>query len=177
MTESKFRVVSDDMSSLQSTVFMGQNFDYTVAQNLEQLHPTSIDSKTDNTKSVVCFNYDEILLKGRDDPFSDIPREHYISLTTLIDLHKQSLGPGNFAKNVSEKLFPELFGPDLLRIYYSYNGGGRCDKKELDPFRKAYLKKYVTFFHPELESTHLWKESAVSKINENLRRPTKQKRV
>ncbi|CAG2247581.1 unnamed protein product [Mytilus edulis] len=167
----------DDMSSLQSTVFMGQNFDYTVAQNLEQLHPTSIDSKTDNTKSVVCFNYDEILLKGRDDPFSDIPREHYISLTTLIDLHKQSLGPGNFAKNVSEKLFPELFGPDLLRIYYSYNGGGRCDKKELDPFRKAYLKKYVTFFHPELESTHLWKESAVSKINENLRRPTKQKRV
>lgn len=106
-----------------------------------------------------------------DDPFKDIPLEYRIPLSELLEIHKSSIGSGNFARKVTEKLFPELYGPDAQRLNYSYFGGGRLNKIELDQIRKAYLKRYVTFFHPELNNYDLWKLNAITKINESLRRP------
>lgn len=107
------------------------------------------------------------------DPFADIPNQSYLPLKQLKEIHRKSLGPGNFAKRVCVKLFPELFTPEKLHLNYSYFGGGNLKKKELDQIRKIYLKRYVVYFHPELEDDVLWKAKAVTKINETLRRKKK----
>ena len=172
VTETKFHVVSDDMSTMQSTGNTGQIPNY-----LQNFQNAFNYSNVDRFCGHKIMNYEEIRRSNVNDPFSDIPIAYYLSLSQLIEIHKVSLGPGNFAKNISEKLYPELFGPDHLRTGFSYFGGGRLDKKELDPIRKFYLKQYVLFFHPELNSDHLWKETAISKINENLRRPVDKKRI
>jgi len=95
----------------------------------------------------------------------------------LLNLKLQSKSAGNFAKNICECLFPELFGPNHLRLKYSYNGGGIREKMALDEIRKEYLLRYVLYFNPDLNNTILWKTVIVTSINECLRRPVRPKKT
>ncbi|XP_022298204.1 uncharacterized protein LOC111107333 [Crassostrea virginica] len=83
---------------------------------------------------------------------------------------------GNFAVNISRRLWPELFGEGDLRFQYNWYGGGIHNKKELDPVRKSVVRKYVCFFYPEVASEDAWRERIVSRINESLRRNDKRYR-
>ena len=113
-------------------------------------------------------------LSGEVDPFSDIPEPYRLTVCYLKHINEASLGPGNFTKRICERLFSELYGPDNLRLQYSYHGGGKLSKKRLDPERVVYLIRYATYFYPELRDELRWKD-AIAKINESLRRPVKNK--
>ncbi|XP_033758185.1 BEN domain-containing protein 3-like [Pecten maximus] len=110
-----------------------------------------------------------------DDEFLDIPVQWRFSLIELKQINLHSTGPGNFAKNICIKLYPELFGPDNLRYQYSFFGGGPLQKKELDHVRKSYLARYVLYFHPDVKDADMWKSKVVPKINEYLRRSNQRK--
>ncbi|KAL3858052.1 hypothetical protein ACJMK2_012668 [Sinanodonta woodiana] len=112
-----------------------------------------------------------------EDPFHDVPLEYKMSMRFLEKLKSQSSGPGNFAVKISERLYPELFTAENLRLKYSYFGGGVLNKQELDPQRKEILQRYVLSFYPEYQNPDLWKSQIVAKVNENLRRPVQRKRV
>lgn len=155
-------------NDMESSENVGIN--YLRVKNIERFH----DQQTRNTSERTRWNvvdYHKLLSETKGDPFKDIPQESYISLPDLVEIHKQSIGSGNFAKKITERLFPELYGPDGQRIHYSYFGGGPKHKHALDPARKGYIKRYVTYFHPELKNIELWKLNAITKINESLRRP------
>ena len=106
---------------------------------------------------------------------SQVPSHYHIAEETLRGINARSFGPGNFAKRLTERMFPELFGIENLRTQYSYFGGGCHKKKELDPARKEVLRLYVCHFYPEVRSTDAWKDIVVPKINEGLRRPAEKK--
>ncbi|XP_033724496.1 flocculation protein FLO11-like, partial [Pecten maximus] len=108
-----------------------------------------------------------------EDPFVDIPLPYRLDVATLRRIHAHSSNPGNYARNLVEKIYPELFQEDSQRLNYSYFGGGVLSKKELDPSRKVFLERYVLYLHPELKDNLLWKDRIVPKINECLRRPVK----
>ena len=101
----------------------------------------------------------------------NVPPEYEIDLMSLRQINTDSKGPGNFAKKLVEKLFPELFGPDNLRNSFSYNGGGPKKKLALDPVRKMVIHRYVLYFYPELSREVSYQNVVINTINEGLRRP------
>lgn len=104
------------------------------------------------------------------DSFSDIPKSYRISYATLRELKAGSKNAAVFAGNIIKKLFPELFGPSGLRFKYSFFGGGKYKKNELDRQRKSYMRRYITAMYPEISSEGDWKD-IVNRVNEILRRP------
>lgn len=104
------------------------------------------------------------------DSFSDIPKTYRISYATLRELKAGSKNAAVFAGNIIKKLFPELFGPSGLRFKYSFFGGGKLKKNELDRQRKSYMRRYITAMYSEISSEGDWKD-IVNRVNEILRRP------
>jgi hypothetical protein len=88
-------------------------------------------------------------------------------------LHRSSFNAGHFACKLTQRLFPELFGVDNLRLQFNWHGGGNKDKKELDPRRKALIRTYVARQYPEVRSETAWRDSVIAKVNECLRRRVK----
>ena len=114
-----------------------------------------------------------------DEPTTDpsgIPEEYAISEPELRSMVRDSRNGGNFAVNLTRKLWPELFGEGNLRFNYNWYGGGQLNKQEMDPVRKEVCRKYVCYFFPEFKVEDSWRERIVSKINECLRRNDKRKR-
>ena len=107
----------------------------------------------------------------------NVPPEHQIPQDTLNLLYRGSTSVGNFAKKLTERLFPELFGADNWRIRYSYSGGNHCGqtKVELDHVRKAVLRQYILHVRPEYQVPSMWND-VVNAINEGLRRPIERTR-
>lgn len=108
-----------------------------------------------------------------EDFYNDLPEPYRYDVKTLLDLKMNSVSPGNFAKRLCMRIWPELYGPDNLRLKYSYYGGGPLGKIAMDDRRKCYLRKYVIQFFPHCAVDGVWKGTIVSKINESLRRPVK----
>ncbi|XP_045215634.1 uncharacterized protein LOC123565947 isoform X2 [Mercenaria mercenaria] len=106
----------------------------------------------------------------------EVPAQHHIPIEDLRDLHKASSGPGNMAAHLVQRLYPELFGVTNLRYMYSWNGGGNLNKKELCEERKVVVQQYVCTFYPEVKDQRLWKDVVVPKVNELLRRVSRQER-
>jgi hypothetical protein len=48
-------------------------------------------------------------------------------------------------------------------------------KYKLDVSRKEVIKRYVTFFHPKVSDSDVWRDTVVPKINESLRRMEKKR--
>ena len=111
-----------------------------------------------------------------DELFADVPSHYRLGLEELRDLQTSSSEAGNFALGLTRKLFPELWGPGNLRLKYSYNGGGVCNKEELDAERKAVIVKYLNAFYPATKKTSVWKDSVIPKINKGLRRNDDEKK-
>ncbi|XP_021368308.1 flocculation protein FLO11-like isoform X37 [Mizuhopecten yessoensis] len=105
--------------------------------------------------------------------YDDIPEEYRYDKLSLLDMEMNSVSPGNFAKRIGVRLWPELYGPDNERLKYSYFGGGVKGKFALDDKRKSFLRKYVLFFYPDCANDMIWRSTIVTKINESLRRPDK----
>ena len=109
-------------------------------------------------------------------PVIEIPEEYETEDSEFRRFMRDSRNAGNFAVNISRRLWPELFGEGDLRFQYNWYGGGIHNKKELDPVRKSVVKKYVCVFYPEVASEDAWRERIVSRINESLRRNDKRYR-
>ncbi|XP_061196008.1 uncharacterized protein LOC133204293 [Saccostrea echinata] len=107
------------------------------------------------------------------DVYQGVPEEYQLPDTVLRDMIKESRNAGNFAVNLTRKIFPELYGEGNLRMEYNWYGGGKLSKKELDPARKQVVRRYVCYFFPEFKPEDSWRERIVSKINESLRRNDK----
>jgi hypothetical protein len=90
-----------------------------------------------------------------------------------------SSGPGNFAKHLTEKLFPEFFTEECLHRFYSCNANGdkKNNKNQLDPSCIQPLKEYVRHFFPEVTQPQAWKLMVIPKINDALRRPRRHSSV
>ena len=108
-----------------------------------------------------------------DNKFQQIPAQHRISDSTLVAEFNSSSGPGNFAKHLTEKLFPEFFTEECLHRFYSCNANGdkKNNKNQLDPSCIQPLKEYVRHFFPEVTQPQAWKLMVIPKINDALRRP------
>lgn len=89
---------------------------------------------------------------------------------TVSSIHSVSLGPGNFAKKLVERVFPELFGPSNLRMGYSVYGGGKKGKMPLEHNRLARVRTLINHYYPEMKVEAAWRDRIVPKINEGLRR-------
>jgi hypothetical protein len=124
--------------------------------------------KTKKNQQVVNCDSNAVL-----DSFEDIPEEYQITESMLRDIQQDSRNAGNFAVNLTKKLWPELFGEGNLRWMYNWYGGGKHNKQELDKVRKIVLKKYVCYFYPEFKPEDAWRERIVMRINESLRRNDK----
>ena len=127
--------------------------------------------KADSQSSVLESNLQHI---PPDQLFRDIQEAHRIATEELQELHRVATGPGNFATKLVRRLYPELFDSQCVRLKVNYYGGPA--KKELDPLRKALIKRYVTAFFPSVKPVAIWKQTVVSKINDFLRRPDWEKR-
>jgi hypothetical protein len=69
----------------------------------------------------------------------------------VMTLFLESKGSGHFACKLVEVIFPELFGPENLRLRYKWNGSH--GKKELETSKKEIVKRYLNFFFPEISDT------------------------
>lgn len=98
----------------------------------------------------------------------NIPSEFALGSDLLDTLRRTSTCPGHFAAQTLPTVFPELFGPDQLRLLYNWDG--KLNKRPLDDARKAVVTQYTLFFYPE--SRHAWKD-VKDRINERLRRKVK----
>ncbi|MES9882364.1 MAG: hypothetical protein ABW185_15945 [Sedimenticola sp.] len=74
-----------------------------------------------------------------------IPERYQISAEDRNRWVDSGIFPGNFCLRLTERLFPELFGPEALRQGYNYNGASnsKYPKKQLDPIRKQAIVHYV----------------------------------
>lgn len=94
-----------------------------------------------------------------------IPEEFQLEDSYLRKTLREYRNSGNFAVNLTRRLFPELFSEGQLRFDYNWYGGGKHTKKDHQEIR-------VLFF-PEFKSEEAWRERIVIKINEYLRRNDK----
>ncbi|XP_063401554.1 uncharacterized protein LOC134685596 isoform X15 [Mytilus trossulus] len=101
---------------------------------------------------------------------SDIEPPYRISNAELLAEFNKSNSPGNFAKHLLEKLFPELFTDEYLCRLYSYYGGGKQHKFALSSYGLGCLYRYVIHFYPEVSNPIAWKKFVVKNINCALRR-------
>lgn len=108
-----------------------------------------------------------------EDNIENIPEKYCIPDEELTEMNRECKSAGNFGGHLVKLLFPELFGPNNLKFFYNWNGGGKLMKKELDQTRKMVIRKYVTHFHPSVRAPEAWRNQVVPKINELLRRKDK----
>ncbi|VDI77490.1 microsomal prostaglandin-E synthase 2 [Mytilus galloprovincialis] len=108
--------------------------------------------------------------------FADIPEGVRLSENDLNQAASSSTTPGAFAVSLLKYLFQELFTADNLRVYFSYRGGGKLNKRPLDDTRKQYLRRYVTAFYPSVTLDSAYTAMVIEKINQFLRRPIQQKK-
>lgn len=105
-----------------------------------------------------------------------IPEEFQLEESYLRKTLRESRNSGNFAVNLTRRLFPELFGEGQLRFEYNWYEGGKHPKNELGPVRKQIIRRYVCFFFPDFKSEEAWRERIVLKINECLRQNDKREK-
>ncbi|VDI77861.1 Hypothetical predicted protein [Mytilus galloprovincialis] len=108
--------------------------------------------------------------------FADIPEGVRLSENDLNQAASSSTTPGAFAVSLLKYLFQELFNADNLRVYFSYRGGGKLNKRPLDDTRKQYLRRYVTAFYPSVTLDSAYTAMVIEKINQFLRLPIQQKK-
>ncbi|VDI71602.1 Hypothetical predicted protein [Mytilus galloprovincialis] len=123
-----------------------------------------------NKNSGRSFLFTNEFLEELDMKFSDIEPPYRISNAELLAEFNKSNSPGNFAKHLLEKLFPELFTDEYLCRFYSYYGGGRQLKFALNSYGLGCLYRYVIHFYPEVSNPIAWKKFVVKNINSALRR-------
>ncbi|VDI30497.1 Hypothetical predicted protein [Mytilus galloprovincialis] len=96
--------------------------------------------------------------------FADIPEGIRLSENDLNQAASSSTTPGAFAVSLLKYLFQELFTADNLRVYFSYRGGGKLNKRPLDDTRKQYLRRYVTAFYPSVTLDSAYTAMVIEKI-------------
>ncbi|KAK3101346.1 hypothetical protein FSP39_002872 [Pinctada imbricata] len=100
---------------------------------------------------------------------TEIPEKYRTDMETLKDIERNAKqNPGNFALKLTQRFFPELFGPDCLRK--KFNWYGSLNKKRLDPVRCNVIRHYVSIFYPEINDENIFKRTVVLGVNEGLRR-------
>ncbi|KAK3104907.1 hypothetical protein FSP39_012965 [Pinctada imbricata] len=142
-----------------------ENAHSTILSSVQRLQAT----QADQTPSIPTIAPDT------DHALDSIPEPHRIEMETLRGINSRSFGAGNFAKRLTVRLFPELFGVDDLRLQYSFYGGVCNRKKPLELQRREVIRTYVCYFYPECRPMDTWNAMVVTKINEGLRRPTEKK--
>ncbi|CAC5379273.1 unnamed protein product [Mytilus coruscus] len=103
--------------------------------------------------------------------FNDLPKSVRLSKDGLSRLSCSGNNPGAFGVLLLKHFYPELFKADQLRVYYSYRGGGKLSKRQLDDSRKAIIKRYVVALFPSVNTESAYHAMVVEKINQFLRRP------
>ncbi|CAC5373099.1 unnamed protein product [Mytilus coruscus] len=107
--------------------------------------------------------------------FADIPDGVRLTENDLNQAASSSTTPGAFAVSLLKYLFHELLITDNLRVYFSYRGGGKLNKRPLDDTRKQYLRRYVTAFCSSVILESAYNAMVIEKIDQFLRRPIQQK--
>lgn len=105
-----------------------------------------------------------------------VPSDYAIDSDVLREMARESSSAGNFAAHLMQKLFPELFGVANLRFQYNWYGGGVLKKKELCRACKNVIRQYVQFFYPEVGDETVFRDTVVPKLNEILRRVSRDDR-
>ena len=106
------------------------------------------------------------------DLYEGIAPAYQIPLETLRLYEAAASSRGNFVTKLVEVLFPELFGTSNFYKNYSYNGGGRHMKLELDTARKIAIRRYSIYFYPDLKKQESYQKHVIDAVNERLRRRT-----
>ncbi|XP_052088317.1 uncharacterized protein LOC127725423 [Mytilus californianus] len=131
-------------------------------------------NSTTSTNQSSIYQCQPVITNSETYPFYDVPEVHRINMNDLNYISKHSNCPGHFATKLVDRLFPELFTTEQLRLQYSYHGGGKCNKSELPHDRKTIMQRYILHFYPSLSDPRVWKDAIVPRVNEYLRRPAKQ---
>lgn len=106
------------------------------------------------------------------DEENTVPADMIIPDDRLIILKDRAHSAGNFASILLKELMPHLFGQENLRNMYNWNGGGINAKKEVCPRAKLAVRQYVNHYYPECRKEETFRNVAVHKVNEALRRPS-----
>ena len=88
----------------------------------------------------------------------NIPPVYSIPTETLQNIQQNASSTGNFGRKLVKKLFPELFGPENLRIQYNWYGGGQNNKNRLDPQQTEIIRGYILLFYPEVRDSDVLNE-------------------
>ena len=102
------------------------------------------------------------------DLYEGIAPAYQIPLETLRLYEAAASSRGNFLTKLVEVLFPELFGTWSFYKNYSYNGGGRHKKLELDTARKIAIRRYSIYFYPDLKKQESYQKHVIDAVNERL---------
>ncbi|XP_053395960.1 uncharacterized protein LOC123553849 [Mercenaria mercenaria] len=105
----------------------------------------------------------------------DIDDQYVLSESLLRTLRHEANNAQHFACLLLPHVFPELFSVDKLRVFYNWSGNAH-GKQELDPARKAVVKKYTNLYYPETKNPTCWVQ-VVTRVNERLRRKDKLPKV
>ena len=123
------------------------------------------------------FNVDEKGISTNNTPYRIVAGSDFYpqSITTgkSQTIKHHSHNPGHLGVLLTQRSFPELFGPDCLRREYSYFGAGKLNKTPMNAEKKTYLQRYLIYLYPELQEDRKWKDTVVCRVNEVLRRPAK----
>ena len=115
----------------------------------------------------------ESIIEDSEENYNNIPIAYRLSISELKSMANTSCSPGNFGKKLTERMFPELFGPGKERMKFNWNG--TRGKKELNLVKKAVIRKYIQSIFPECRGKESFAK-VVDAINEGLRRPEEKKR-
>lgn len=103
-----------------------------------------------------------------------IPADLVIPEESLQQVVAKTNSGKHFASSILKFVWPELFGPDMRRLCYNWNG--QRVKTPLDDRRKRVVELYTHFYYPETRHQKLWSD-VVSHINERMRQKDGRKQI